>query len=283
MKLMICGKGGSGKSTVIALLAQGYASLGKRVVVVDTDASNVGLHRILGTASPPDFCGDFKDRAAMMAALRARHETPASGGTLGARASTQTERVAMHRQMMGSTEPTLGVWDYDRLPDHCTARNGNIKLVSTGKFQSPAEYGKGRWVGMTRQFFAGYRVAAEDRVLVDTDAGIEHLARGMGAVCDAIVDVVDPSYESILHASTITRIMKVPVYFILNKTTPDSASFLRASMPAGVPIIGDFPRDSGIFSAGLNGSQMPALEEARSVLHVLETLHCAGEGRKAVT
>ncbi len=52
MKLIICGKGGSGKSTITSLLARQYASEGKRVVVVDSDVSNVGLHRILGVEAP---------------------------------------------------------------------------------------------------------------------------------------------------------------------------------------------------------------------------------------
>ena len=47
MKIAICGKGGCGKSTTVALLSLALASTGKEVLVVDSDESNYGLHRQL--------------------------------------------------------------------------------------------------------------------------------------------------------------------------------------------------------------------------------------------
>ena len=43
MKIAVCGKGGSGKSTVTALLAKELARKGKPVLVIDSDESNYGL------------------------------------------------------------------------------------------------------------------------------------------------------------------------------------------------------------------------------------------------
>ena len=48
MKLLICGKGGCGKSTVAALLAKAMQRRGRRVFLVDADESNIGLYRMLG-------------------------------------------------------------------------------------------------------------------------------------------------------------------------------------------------------------------------------------------
>ena len=48
MKLVVCGKGGSGKSTVSALMAREMAASGEKVLVVDTDESNFGLYKQLG-------------------------------------------------------------------------------------------------------------------------------------------------------------------------------------------------------------------------------------------
>ena len=53
MKICICGKGGSGKSTVVALLAVELRRRGKRVLVVDSDESNAGLYWMLGLDKPP--------------------------------------------------------------------------------------------------------------------------------------------------------------------------------------------------------------------------------------
>jgi len=55
MKLVICGKGGSGKSTISALMAREMAARGDRVLVVDTDESNFGLYKHLGLEQPKDF------------------------------------------------------------------------------------------------------------------------------------------------------------------------------------------------------------------------------------
>src|SRR4030067_940650 len=47
-KIAVCGKGGTGKSTTVALMARALAAGGHRVLVVDTDESNPGLHRLFG-------------------------------------------------------------------------------------------------------------------------------------------------------------------------------------------------------------------------------------------
>lgn len=52
MKIIISGKGGSGKSTMSALLALALKDLGFNVLLVDADESNEGLHRHLGISYP---------------------------------------------------------------------------------------------------------------------------------------------------------------------------------------------------------------------------------------
>ena len=59
MKLAICGKGGSGKSTIASLLAKEYAKQGGKVLVIDCDESNYGLHQQLGMALPKTFIEHF--------------------------------------------------------------------------------------------------------------------------------------------------------------------------------------------------------------------------------
>jgi len=53
MKISVCGKGGSGKSTVATLPANGARDRGYQVLVVDSDESNLGLCRMPGFDSPP--------------------------------------------------------------------------------------------------------------------------------------------------------------------------------------------------------------------------------------
>ena len=53
MKISVCGKGGSGKSTLTSLLANQAILRGFSVLVVDSDESNSGLFRMLGFEKPP--------------------------------------------------------------------------------------------------------------------------------------------------------------------------------------------------------------------------------------
>ena len=64
MKLILCGKGGCGKSTVSALLARAWAARGYQVLVIDADESNFGLHKQLGLNLPEDFTHYFGHKKA---------------------------------------------------------------------------------------------------------------------------------------------------------------------------------------------------------------------------
>ena len=55
MKIAICGKGGSGKSTVTTLLAKELSAKNQKVLVIDCDESNYGLHQQLGMELSKDF------------------------------------------------------------------------------------------------------------------------------------------------------------------------------------------------------------------------------------
>jgi hypothetical protein len=52
MKISVCGKGGSGKSTIVSLLAHQSAARGFTTLVVDADESNAGLFYLLGFTAP---------------------------------------------------------------------------------------------------------------------------------------------------------------------------------------------------------------------------------------
>jgi CO dehydrogenase maturation factor len=53
MKLSVCGKGGSGKSTLVSLLSAAAQAKGLKTLVIDSDESNAGLFRMLGFRKPP--------------------------------------------------------------------------------------------------------------------------------------------------------------------------------------------------------------------------------------
>jgi CO dehydrogenase maturation factor len=62
MKALVCGKGGSGKGTIVALLARQMDEKGNKVLVIDSDESNIGLHTRLGMQKPADLMNYFGGR-----------------------------------------------------------------------------------------------------------------------------------------------------------------------------------------------------------------------------
>jgi CO dehydrogenase maturation factor len=250
MKLIICGKGGSGKSTITSLLARQYALAGKQVVVVDTDVSNVGLHRILGTEEPTDLIDYFGDKRSMMESLKEARQKD-----------------------LPPTTPLLGTWTFDSIPTEYRSIKDNVQLVSIGKINEATEGCKCSQSAVARQFLLGLTLAENDRVIVDTEAGIEHFGRGLDTLCNAILMVVDPSFESqclVGKVSEMAATIGVPLYFILNKTDAFTSQSLRDSMPDKDRIIGEFVLDPEIIEAGLEGRALPENYPAASA--VLENL-----------
>ena len=256
MKLIICGKGGSGKSTITALLTRQYAREGKRVVVVDTDVSNVGLHRILGMDPPPDLMGYFGGKTKMTEFMRGsrRGDVPAD-------------------------TPALGTWTYDTIPKEFSSVQDGVQLVSVGKINEATEGCKCSMSALARQFILGLSPAENDRVIIDTEAGIEHFGRGFDTLCNAILMVIDPSYESQCLVGKISGMadsIDVPLYFILNKTDEATSAALRDNIPDTTRIIGEFTLDPVLIEAGLMGQAVPSGYPAAAA--VLERLAARVEG-----
>jgi len=79
MKIAVCGKGGSGKSTISALLAKEMAKT-KNVLVLDIDESNYGLHSQLGLAAPRDLMEYFGGKTGFKEKQRAAPKKRSFGG-----------------------------------------------------------------------------------------------------------------------------------------------------------------------------------------------------------
>ncbi|MDN7012869.1 DUF87 domain-containing protein [Methanoculleus sp. FWC-SCC3] len=250
MKIAICGKGGSGKSTLAALLAREYARRNRPVLVVDTDESNLGLHRLLGTDAPSDlmnyFGGKMTVGAKIMAAMRDK----------------------------ASVNLIEGAWTLDDLPKDYVAEGHGVRLVSVGKIHDAGE-GCACPMGMlARQFLKNLRLGDNDVVIADTEAGIEHFGRGIDQEADVILMVLDPSFESLRLAEKITGMAEgigVPLYYVLNKTDPTMVARMREGVADPSRIVCEIPQEPGILEAGLGGQALTDRHQAIGTLvEVLE-------------
>lgn len=252
MKILICGKGGCGKSTVSALLAKHMQKRGKNVFLVDADESNIGLYKMLGLQMPEPLMDNL-------------------GGKKGFREKTKTSGV-----MLGAP-PQLFPRDLktDDLPVNCIASSKGIQVMSVGKIH---HFGEGCACPMGKLFrmlFSSLNFDDQDLVLVDTAAGVEHFGRSLDGQCDYILCIVDPSYESIMMAKRVTNLANeahLPVSAIINRVTPEVEKDIRSALET-VNIIGHLPDSRSIFINNLNGNPLdPEMPEINSICDALDEL-----------
>lgn len=249
MNVMICGKGGSGKSTITALLTAAIAKRKQRVLVVDVDESNIGLYRMLGLEMPVPLMDHFGGKKGFQSRVKS------SGISFGGGPSLFPQKMGI-----------------DQMPEECVAKDGGIHAVSIGKIH---HFGEGCACPMGRLFkmlFGSLIFETDDRVLVDTSAGVEHFGRSLDNQCDHVLCVIDPSYESIVLAGKVTSFaseINLPVSFVLNKVTSDTEAALVSALK-DVRIAGKVYQDQKIFLNTLEGKALagdqPGLDDIIDVI-----------------
>lgn len=224
MKVLICGKGGCGKSTVVALLSKEMAERKNKVLVIDSDESNIGLHHRLGMTKPEDFMNYF-------------------GGK---------------KILFEKTKEIIGRWKLDDLPKEYLSEKGNIQLLSMGKIY---QFGEGCACPinvLSSRVLEILDVGDKEFLIVDTDAGIEHFGRGVEKGVDSLVVVIEPSKDSILLAQKISDLGKQlgkPTYLVLNRVNHESEMLLLESIDKE-NVIAVIPENREVFMSGLAGKEL---------------------------
>ena len=251
MKLLICGKGGSGKSTVTALLALAMQKRGRRILVVDTDESNIGLYRMMGLNRPRTLMESLGGKKGF------REKTAAAGASLGGRPKLFPDKMAV-----------------DSLPDSCIAGKNGLQVISLGKIHHFGEGCACPMGSLFRMLFASLDPENEDLVLIDTTAGVEHFGRRLDGMCDQILCVVDPSYESIMMGRKVAGLageIDLPVWTVLNKVMPSLETELEHGLE-GLDIIGCLPHNDTVFLNNLKGTALDAgLPQLEPVCEAVES------------
>ncbi len=250
MKLMICGKGGSGKSTVSALLAKAMEKRGRQVLLMDADESNIGLYKMMGTDMPRPLMESLGGKKGFQ--NRLKPVGTGFGGPLP----------------LFSGGLTLSGLGKNEITKDCLALSGAIKIMSTGKIHHFGEGCACPMGNLFRHFFSALRLGDDDRVIVDTAAGLEHFGRGLDGQCDHILCVVDPSYESLTLARRMAAIAgeaNRPLSLVLNKTTPDLLPDLETALE-GLDILAGLPQDPALFASTLKGDPLVAAVPGIEVL-----------------
>lgn len=228
MKLAISGKGGVGKTTLTALLAQAYADVGREVLAVDADPSPC-LAGALGF--PEDKLAKLKPIAEMDKLIEER--TGAKPGTTGG-FFTLNPRV-------------------DDIPERFSVLHRGVRLLEMGSVDLGGSGCICPEAAMLKTLFTHLLFRDEDVLFMDMYAGVEHLGRATVDFVDAMIVVVEPTRRSIGTARQIKKLANdiglQRLWLVGNKVrNPDEENFLRAESP-GIPVLGFLPADMGVQEA----------------------------------
>ena len=252
MIILASGKGGSGKSTITALMARALRKRGFRVLVLDMDESNHGLHRLLGLDQPVhllDFLGGKKG-------LRERMKPSFPGNVSNGN--------------LFDAEITL-----DTLSLDWASKADDIHLMVIGKIHDFGEGCACPMGGLARQFLSKLVLGKRDVVIIDTTAGVEHFGRGIDRFCNLVVGVVDPTYESLVMADrmqSMARSANTELRFVFNKVDDGSEMVMEERFNAG-GVMARIPHLAALYRAGLEGNPIAEdVDEIEPVLGYIETV-----------
>jgi len=255
MKVSVCGKGGSGKSTLVALLAGEFLGRGARVLVVDSDESNTGLYRTLGLDGPPtplmELAGGRKNY---------RRGLSEGGGTILAKEVIDSEGIP---------------------PEHVSRRDG-LRMVAVGKIHQALEGCACPIGALSREFLKRLSLAEGEIAIVDTEAGVEHFGRGVETSIDMVIAVVEPSLESVVLAGKVKELAAASgarfAGAVLNKVaSEDTTRALRAALEdRGVETLAVVRSHPELVEAALAGGPLPSGVASEEVAAVADAIAGAG-------
>ena len=169
-------------------------------------------------------------------------------------------------------------WRIEDIPAECLSHKEGIYLMQIGKIKHFGEGCACPMGGLSREFLGHLVLGPKDVVIIDTEAGVEHLGRGVEKSVDLILVVLDPSYESIRLSEKISDMAKEgnkPVFFILNKVDERSAEILRSKVGTE-RIAATVPFDAGLMEHGLSGQELDA--EVQGIDKIVDLVQTAIPG-----
>lgn len=231
-KLAITGKGGVGKTTLSALLAYTYAQEGNKVLAIDADpdanlASALGIPKeVADTITPISEMADLIEE-----------RTGARPGQSGG---------------MFSLNPRV-----DDIPDRFSATHRGIKLLVLGTISR----GGGGCIcpesALLKNLVLHLFVGRSEVIILDMEAGLEHLGRGTASAVDAFIVVVEPGQRSLQTAEAVKHLAADigihQVYIVGNKMRNEKdRAFILEHLPND-QVLGFLPFSERAISADMEG------------------------------
>ena len=252
MKLAITGKGGVGKTTLASTLARLYADEGRTVLAADVDPdANLGL------------------------ALGLSQE--------------EVDAIVPISKMRSLVEERTGASDASRfyklnpyvadIPEKYSRDINGVKLLVMGTVDVGGSGCVCPEHVMLKAILSSLTYRKNDVVIMDMEAGLEHLGRGTAANMDQFIVVIEPGARSVQTYRNVKRLAAYlgvrRVRVVANKLrTEEDEAFIRSVIPAE-DLLGCIHFNPQIMDADRQGKSPydfspAAMEEIRNIKKILD-------------
>ena len=250
--IAVAGKGGTGKTTLSALIID-YLAKNKRgaVLAIDADPST-NLNLALGVPLY-DTVGDVREETA----------TAVGGG-----------------QAMGG----LSKWDYlDYRINEALVEETTFDLLAMGRPEGPGCYCAANNILRTS---VDRLSDAYDYVVIDNEAGLEHLSRRTTQDVDLLILVSDPSLRGIIAAGRVAELVDElktdvgAIYLVVNRVNGETLPepLMKAIEDHNLKLGGLIPADPAVNELDALGEPIVKLPEDAPARRSLEALLASVNG-----
>ncbi len=230
MKIAVSGKGGVGKTTFASLLIRAFNANNQHVLAIDADP-DANLAAAIGIPDADKIIpiSEMKDLA--------YERTEARPGSIGG---------------FFKLNPKV-----DDLPDSLSAKFENIKLMRLGGIKKGGAGCICPESTLLKALVTHIVLVRDEVVVMDMEAGIEHLGRGTAQAVDKLLVVVEPGSRSIDTARNINKLASeiglTNIALVGNKIrNKRDEEFLKEHL-TGFSFLGFIPYDDSLIEADLNG------------------------------
>jgi len=250
MKIAISGKGGVGKTLFASLLCKTFAESGYSVLAIDADPDS-NLAATLGFPHP--------EKIIPLSEMKTLIE----------------ERTGARPGQVGSffkLNPKV-----DDLPEKYSVTYNGIRLMVMGKIKRG---GSGCYCpenALLGALVTHLLLSRDEIVIIDTEAGIEHLGRATAKAVDKLIVMVEPGRRSIETAYRIDKLARdiglQNIAIVGNKIRSQSEKeFLISSLP-GFELLGFIPYDQALVDADL--ANRPVVDSSQPIMNEVKNIYQA--------
>lgn len=246
MKLAVSGKGGSGKTTTLALMAKVLSGEGRRVFVLDADP-DANLALTLGFPAVDKIVPITRMKELIL------------------------ERTESKESNMGKffkLNPRV-----DDLPDQLMFEHEGIKLLHIGTIETAGGGCACPENTFVKTLLMHMMVGRDEAVLVDLPAGIEHLGRGTAMAVDMLVVITEPTPQSVQTQARVKRLaedLKIKRVAAIGTKVRNEADrdFIRNG--SALEVLGFVPFDESLLRGNPGGAPQNVLDEVKGILYKIE-------------